>query len=205
MAIDPSLITTVQVSELPPNPITLEGLFAHQEGDVLSKSTIQQLVDFVRSQSSSYAYETKILTLPQASSNAYINANFDMTPGSTQGLGKVDGLWNGWAIHNGNNGTENLDGQTLIGYGANYNTIGQFIGEKEHTLTIPELPVVSPINGSFFKKGTGFGGTSGLTVGDNGTNNFAPGELIAPFGGGQAHNNMQPSMVVLMIMKLPVP
>jgi|SRR6478735_8024645 len=203
MAIDPSLITTVQVKELPPLPISLTDNFPHEVDDVLSRATIQQLVDFVRGQSSSYAYETKILTLPQASSNAYIEANFDMTPGSTQGLGRVEGLWNGWAIHNGNNGTENLDGQTLIGYGANYSTIGQFVGEKEHTLTIPELPVVSPINGSFFKKGTGFGGSSGLTVGDNGTNNFAPGELIAPFGGGQSHNNMQPSMVALFIMKLP--
>lgn len=203
MAIDPSLITTVQVKELPPLPISLTDNFAHEVGDLLGRATIQQLVDFVRGQSASYPYETKILTLPPGSANEYINTNFDMTPGSSQGLGKVDGFWNGWAIHNGNNGTENLDGQTLIGYGANYNTIGQFIGEAEHTLTIPELPTVRPINGSFFYKGTGFGGTTGLTVGDTGTNDFAPGELIAPFGDDQPHNNMQPSFVVLFIMKLP--
>lgn len=203
MEIDPNLITTVQVSELPPNALAPENEFPHQVGDVLSKATIQQLLDYVRAQSISQPYEIKCLRIPNADFTVYLNANFDMTPGATEGLGKVDGLWNGWAIFNGNNGTDNLDGQTLIGWGANYNTIGQFVGESEHTLTIPELPVVSPINGAGIQKGGTFGGTGGISLADTGTGNYAPGQFVQPFGGGEAHNNIQPSMVVLMIYKLP--
>lgn len=200
MAIDPALITTKQVSELPPNPLALENLFPHQVGDILSQATIQQLVDYVRSQSLSQPYEIKYIRVP---ATEYITDNFDMAIGANQGLGKVEGLWNGWAVCNGNNGTDNLDGITLIGWGANYNTIGQFVGEAEHTLTIPELPVVSPINGSGIQKGGTFGGTGGISLADTGTGNYAPGQFIQPFGGGQSHNNIQPSMVVLAIMKLP--
>lgn len=200
MSIDPDNINTVQVKDLPPNELSLTDNFPHEVGDVLSRSTIQDLANFLRSQSVSYPYEIKYIYPPNY---AYIEDNFDMTPGSAQGIGKISGIWNGWAIFNGNNGTANLDGRTLIGFGANYATTGQMLGEEEHVLTIPELPVVSPINGTFFKKGSSFGGSTGLTVGDVGTTNFAPGELVKPFGGGLAHNNIQPSMVVLIIMKLP--
>lgn len=205
MAIDPSLITTVQVKELPPLPISLTDNFPHEVGDVLSRATIQQLVDFVRAQSASYPYETKILTLPQASSNTYINANFDMTPGSTQGIGKVDGFWNGWAIHNGNNGTENLDGQTLIGYGANYSTIGQSVGEKEVALTADEIPD-SGLSGTYtFTGSTDDNSQVGDFICTSDGQSYSPVKNInIPItGGGQAHNNMQPSFVVLFIMKLP--
>lgn len=222
MSIDPSLITTVQVSELPPNALTPASLFAHQVGDVLSQISMEQLLAYVRSQSVSLPYETKFLTIPQSEATDYIEANFDMTIGETQGIGKTDGFWNGWAIHNGNNGTYNLDGQTLIGFGANYATVGQFVGSATHTLTTAQMPAhFHHTPGSVFKsfvsgandKGgnvssaTGYDSSSNnseLAIGGLGTNYNAGGAALEqPIGGGLPHNNMQPSMVVLMIMKLP--
>lgn len=220
--IDPNLVTTVQVSELPPNALTPESLLAHQVGDVLSQISMEQLLEYVRSQSISLPYETKFLTIPQSEATDYISANFDMTIGATQGIGKTDGLWNGWAIHNGNNGTYNLDGQTLIGYGANYGTIGQFVGSATHTLTTAQIPAhFHHTPGSVFKsfvsgaddKGgnvssaTGYDSSSSnaeLAIGGLGTNyNTGGAALEQTIGEGQSHNNIQPSMVCLMIYKLP--
>lgn len=199
MAIDPNLITTVQVSELPPAPLSPTSIFPHQVGDILSQANIQQLLDYVRAQSISQPYEIKCLRIPNADFDAYLNANFDTTPGSTEGLGKTDGLWSGWAIFNGNNGTDNLDGQTLIGWGANYNTIGQFVGESEHTLIASEIPNIS-INIPGSNADVGDPGTRVLTSSSDPNAGIT---VPVNTGGGQAHNNIQPSMVVLMIYKLP--
>lgn len=197
MAIDPNLITTVQVSELPPAPFLPESILAHQVGDILSNGTIQQLVDYVRAQSFSQPYEIKYLRPPN---NQYILDNFDMNPGANQGLGKTDGLWNGWAICNGNNGTDNTDGQTMIGYGANYSTIGFSKGEEEHILTISEMPAHNHTMDSVKQYNNSFG-TNGFYDRSQGAS--SAGLSTENRGGGQAHNNMQPSRVVLMIYKLP--
>lgn len=202
MAIDPNLVTTVQVSELPPATFVPESILAHQIGDILSRGTIQELVNYIRSESVSQPYETKFLTIPQSGATEYIETNFDMTVGVNQGIGKVGGIWEGWAIHNGNNGTYNLDGQTLIGFGANYGTIGQFVGSETVTLNTNQIPSHSH---SVTLKGSGntSGGTAQNVV-TNVTNNAA--DVIVTSGstgGGQAHNNMQPSMVCLMIYKMP--
>lgn len=221
MAINPDLVTTVQVSELPPAPLSATSLLAHQVGDILSRVSMEELLLYVRSQSISQPYETKFLTIPQSEATDYINANFDMTIGATQGIGKTDGLWNGWAIHNGNNGTYNLDGQTLIGYGANYATIGQFVGSATHTLTTAQMPAhFHHTPGSVFKSfisaagdktgnvssATGYdsGSNTELAIGNLSTNyNSGGAALEQTVGGGQSHNNIQPSMVCLMIYKLP--
>lgn len=194
MAIDPDLITTVRVGELPVNPITLTSKIAHEVGDILSQATIQELVTFLQAQTVAQQYEVKTLR-PPGDGLAYINANFDMAIGSTQGLGKVDGLWQGWAICNGNNGTDNLDGQTFIGWGADNGVVGDFLGESEHTLTIPEIPAHSHTVSKYNNDTTGafIADASGASTGTASTSSV---------GGGQAHNNMQPSMVILKIMKL---
>lgn len=193
MAINPNLINTVRASELPPASPTDASVLVHEVGGFLSKMTVLELIDYIRTQATSYQYEVKLIRAPN---KTYITDNFDMLPGATQGLGKVGGLWEGWAICNGNNGTDNLDGQTFIGYGANYSTVGQFIGESEHTLTINEIPSHNhncPADGgSTNSTGSNFRRESNNT-GVLQTNSV---------GGGQAHNNMQPSMVILKIMKL---
>lgn len=198
MAINPVLINTVQVKDLPPNPISLTDNIVHEVGDDLSRATIEELVNFVRSQSVSYPYEIKFIRAPNS---GYITDNFDMTIGATQGIGKIGGQWEGWAICNGNNGTDNLDGQVLIGWGANYATVGQFLGEEEHTLTIPEMPN----HGHTVDIAYDGGGAIDMQsyVNSSGSDEkFLP-NATSLTGGGQAHNNMQPSMVILIIMKLP--
>ena len=120
---------------------------------------------------------------------AYLTANFE-----TNGLGK--NLRLGWALCNGNNGTDNLTGRVGIGYGLGYSTIGAIGGEKEHTLTIDEMPAhthnapadggSTNSNGPFFRRES-----------DN-TGNLQ----TSSAGGGQPHNNMQPYIVQVYIMKL---
>lgn len=187
MAIDPNLVTTVRTGELPPLPLELESKIAHEIGDILYRTDIQDLVNFIRANSISYPYEKKDIIAPNPE---YITDNFDMTPGATEGLGLVGGLWEGWAICNGNNGTPNLDGQTLIGYGANYPTVGQFLGSKDAVLVAHSHSVTkssNDVDGNSFSPGNGTLGTiQTSTEGVDGTD-----------------KNMQPSMVILMIMKLP--
>jgi hypothetical protein len=219
MAINPNDITTVQVKELPPNPFSGSDNIPHEVGDILSRGTIDEFVAYIRSQApEARPYECKIIFAPNTT---YITDNFDMNPSATQGLGKPDGLWAGWAICNGNNSTENADGQTLIGYGAVYSTILQSLGEKDHTLSVSEIPAhYHHTPGSNFKSFVGgagdiTGNVSSATGGDTGNNtqigvvnlgtSYDTGgvALEKTIGGGLAHNNMQPSLVVLIIMKLP--
>lgn len=198
MAINPSLVNTVQVKNLPPNPLALSNNFPHEVGDELSRATIEDLVNFIRAQSASYPYEIKYIRAPNP---AYITDNFDMTVGATQGIGKAGGLWEGWAIMNGNNGTDNVDGQTLIGWGANYATVGQFVGESEHTLTINEMPSHSHDTDISYDGGGASDQQSYVESGGSDERNIPTASTLT--GGGEAHNNMQPSMVVLIIMKMP--
>jgi len=194
MSINPALINTVQVKDLPPNPISLTDNFPHEVGNTLSRSTIQELVDFIRSQSVSYPYEVKYIRAPDAQ---YITDNFDMTPGATQGLGIVGGLWEGWAIFNGNNGTDNLDGQTLIGFGANYATVGQFVGSAD-AVVVEHSHKIGDQSGS-----SGSGTTNARYIGKE----IETDSLGVPYtdnsGVSGVGKNIQPSMVILMIMKLP--
>ena len=193
MAINPTEITTVRASELPPAAPANESILVHELGGILNRMTLEELISFISSQAAYKQYEKKEIIAPDST---YITDNFDMLPSATQGLGKPDGLWSGWAICNGNNGTPNLDGQTTIGYGANYNTVGQFVGEEEHVLTIDEMP-------SHSHNATADGGSTNSSGSNFRRESDNTGFLqTQSAGGGQAHNNMQPSMVILMIMKL---
>jgi len=116
----------------------------------------------------------------------YLEANFEV-----DGLGK--NLRLGWAICNGNNGTDNLAGRVGVGYGLGYSTLGAIGGSKdaivvEHSHGIkygnngtgtkyPETPYISDVLGGNMQ------GTE--TTGVSGTN-----------------MNMQPYIINLYIMKL---
>lgn len=117
-------------------------------------------------------------------SNAYLLANFDPT-----GLGINERV--GWAICNGNNGTRNRLGRVPMQYSTLYPTLGAIGGEYEHTLTEAELPPLPA-----FPKA--------IADTDRGTlsSNFSL-DINTSYGGGQPHNNMQPYIVTVFIMKLP--
>lgn len=121
----------------------------------------------------------------------YLTANFE-----TDGLGK--NLRLGWAICNGNNGTDNLAGRVGVGYGSGYSTLGQLGGEATHTLTKPEIPNITiHIDGS--NSDNGDPGTKAITAATQANSGF---DVIVNSGGGNAHNNMQPYIIQLYIMKL---
>jgi len=82
-----------------------------------------------------------------------------------------------------------------------FDTIGETGGEKTHTLTIDEMPSHNH-NGGILTNNTVSGGaryyfnTAGTT---NGTN-FSNSLNISNTGGGQAHNNLQPYIVMNYII-----
>lgn len=190
------ITATNRVGELPPTPILGTDNIPHETGDVLGKATIDELVAFIKAGLSASKYEIKYIRAPN---NAYITDNFDMTIGENQGLGKAGGLWEGWAICNGNNGTDNLNGRTLIGYGASYNTIGHMAGspnaqviQHSHILSLHQRngENADSTPTAFFCN-SGSGGQSQEVFGQTNTTGYDGTGL-----------NMQPFMVILMIQKL---
>lgn len=190
------ITATNRVGELPPTPILGTDNIPHETGDVLGKATIDELVAFIKAGLSASKYEIKYIRAPN---NAYITDNFDMTIGENQGLGKAGGLWEGWAICNGNNGTDNLNGRTLIGYGASYNAIGQMGGSPNaQTISHSHGITLSQRNGensdsttTAFFCNSGSGGQSQEVFAQTSTSGYDGTGL-----------NMQPFMVTLIIQKL---
>jgi hypothetical protein len=183
MAIDPSLITTIRADQLPTAAITTNSIVMHAIGEVLYQTSIADLSSYVRSQANYLPYEIKILNVE----NSYVTENFEL-----DGLGK--NLWLGWQVMNGNRGTANVDGKSLIGFGTTYNAMkaaggsanavvvehshGTKYGENGAGSLYPETPYVSNILGGDSQNTT--------TVGVSGIG-----------------KNMPPYLVQLIIMKLP--
>lgn len=187
--INPNDITTVRVDQLTPDVIQLTDIFPFETlGDqVLKKATFADLVAFIALQTSALQFEVKRMSVTQS----YIDDNFDNT-----GLGI--NLCAGFAICNGQNGTENLDGLVGIGYGTVQNNIGGFGGEKTHTLIDTEIPNITVhLDGS-----SADNGDPGQKVITAATQPNAGIDIIINSVGGNSHNNMQPYIVQLYIMKL---
>lgn len=115
----------------------------------------------------------------------YLNANFD-----ANGLGKI--LRAGWAICNGNNGTDNLSGRVIVQTGVGY-ALSATGGSKDavvvsHTHTID---AVYNENTAGTKVGSGGGGIEAV-----GTQN------VTTVGVSGTDKNMQPYIVELYIQKL---
>ena len=78
------------------------------------------------------------------------------------------------------------------------NAIGKKYGEKEHTLTVEQIP---PHNHSLTAHGSdGTGNMVSQSIGNGGSRVVAS-WVIGNTGGGQPHNNMQPSMAMVFIIK----
>ncbi|WEK18165.1 MAG: hypothetical protein P0Y49_15345 [Candidatus Pedobacter colombiensis] len=126
-------------------------------------------------------------------------ASFDAS-----GLG-ITPRWDGWALMNGNNGTKDAQGRSLIGVGryfdsvtglqTNY-TIGELGGEKTHKLTVAEMPNHDHTMESGSVSSGGAGAYQGYNGGGSG------GARTRPSGGGQPHNNMQPYLAVYIVVKI---
>ena len=185
MAIDPSSINTLRVGELPPASFSLTDKIPHEVGTDLKSATIQDLVTFIAPLVG--AIQFQVITLHVNSS--FISANFNGT-----GLGT--NLMLGYAICNGNNGTLNKDGRVGVAYGSTFNVIGATGGERNHTLTVTEIHSHTHAVADYAGNVVGSGHIAGSTT------SGPAGALTGATGGSAAHNNMQPYIVELHVMKL---
>jgi len=182
MAIDPNLISTVRVGELPVEAITLESKIAHEIGSDLNQATIQSLVTFLQPYIGTFQYEEKTLHV----TTQYITDNFDVS-----GLGT--NLMLGWAICNGANGTPNVQGRVSIGYGGVYSTIGQTGGSKDSVL-------VSHAHGMRYQTKNASGSGSERVLDNSGSSTLY--QNTETSGESGINKNMQPYIVALKVMKL---
>jgi len=183
--INPNDITTIRVGELPPNTPTLESKIPHELGTNLNYFTIQQLIAFLQPYVGVFQYETKRLAVNQA----YITDNFDET-----GLGRNICL--GWAIRNGNNGTDNIDGKVGIAYGASNNVIGRTGGSRDAVL-------VQHNHAMGDQSGSSGSGTTNIRYLGREMESNSLGIPYTDFSGESGvGKNMQPYIIDLYIMKL---
>ncbi len=107
----------------------------------------------------------------------------------------------GWAICDGTNGTPDLRGRFVVGYSspdASFNSVGNTGGEKQHTLTIAEMPSHShtlPDNIAF-DVGSDNGSVENLEQPRNTNIVYNTGAT----GGDGAHENLPPYYVLSYIM-----
>jgi hypothetical protein len=133
--------------------------------------------------------------IPSGSLSTYFTSS-----GGTSGLG-IHPLTLGWAIANGNNGTDDAGGWFEVGYkaaDADFGTIGATGGEKVHALTESELPVFTVPGGNYNS------GTGSPIFTNKGLNNGADTVYSRSneVGGGVAHNNLPPFKVRLKIQRI---
>lgn len=199
MAIDPSLISTARVDQLPAASITPSSILPHGVGTELKQGTVQEILDLVSALVATYKpYEVKLLAV----TDLYVDTNFDMADGPTKGLGKSGGLWPGWAVMNGNNGTVNMDDSIPLGFGATRNTMLAQVGENTKALTKNNIP---PLDVELDGSNADNGDPGNLLLTNPGSPNGA-----RTYSGKVNKSStqipisiMQKSIVLLYIMKLP--
>jgi microcystin-dependent protein len=126
----------------------------------------------------------------------------------------------GWWLCDGTNNTPDLRGRFVVGYSNSepFDAIDASGGEKEHTLTVDEMPshghsitdpghkhfetmsthTVNPVDqGTIYLT---YGGT--LIAEPSSTQSATTGITIDPSGGGQPHNNLPPYYVLAYIMRI---
>lgn len=95
-----------------------------------------------------------------------------------------------------------LRGRVIAGYDENdtsFNTIGKLLGEKSHTLTVNEMP--SHKHSISYIKSNITPLTDAGVSGYNGNNQGIGRTSVDNTGGGKAHNNIQPTLVLKWIVK----
>ncbi len=137
---------------------------------------------------------------------SYITTNFD-----SAGLGRLER--DGWAVCNGNGGTENMGGRVLVGmqypaitadpannvWDVIYNTALSVGGEKKHLLTKEESGLPAHTISIQLKEAN----TAGNNIAQaTGSNKDTATINIAGFDAANSHENRQPFKVALFIQKL---
>jgi len=182
--IDPNLITTVRVDQLPPDSILLTDIFPFEtlSDQTLKKTTFQDLVNFINIHSAALQFEIKEMAVTQQ----YIDDNFDVT-----GLGI--NLCTGFAICNGQNGTPNDNGLTVIAYGSDFSNIGGYGGS-------PDTVLVSHSHNIRRNSNNAGGSGAQYTLDNSGTStDYSTTETAGVSG---TNKNYQPYVVRLKMMKL---
>lgn len=111
----------------------------------------------------------------------------------TMWSGASDAIPTGWLLCNGENGTPDLRDRFVLGAGGTYE-VGAIGGEKEHTLTIDEMP---SHNHSYpqYTANVGGGVSGNQAIYSSNT------VYTSNTGGDQPHNNMPPYYALCFIMK----
>lgn len=96
----------------------------------------------------------------------------------------------------------NIKGKVIVGYDSTqteFNSLGETGGEKTHTLTVDEL---APHNHDVKVKMNALGFGDGYLTTASGYNYTTSNSPINNTGRGQAHNNLQPYIVLNYIIKV---
>ncbi len=116
----------------------------------------------------------------------------------------------GWALCDGTNGTPDLKGRFIVGYDRNdsdYNAIGKNSGQKEVTLTAPQMPIhnhnVQLVGIDLFPD-PGFTAIQPTATGINYNkgDGGVTGDILDNAGGGLPHENRPPYYTLAYIIKL---
>ena len=125
----------------------------------------------------------------------------------------------GWQLCDGTNNTPDLRGRFVVGYNSDdpsFNEIDASGGEKEHTLTVDEMPshghsITDPghLHNQIHHTASPGSVTIVPTLGEGSyiskygdTPSVTTGITIDPSGGGQPHNNLPPYYVLAYIMRI---
>lgn len=136
--------------------------------------------------------------------NANIVGNFNVLPQGSiiMWYGDIVNIPDGWTLCNGQNGTPDLQGRFVLGYGEGQGLtnrpMNQRGGEEMVTLSVEQIPAHShsyslPRGDTNWSNGNG----NGVWGGNWGGFNPNTGQT----GGGHSHNNMPPYQVLAYIMR----
>ncbi len=142
--------------------------------------------------------------LTSADGTQNVGGNFNMVPKGTIVSWTGSSAPAGWALCDGANGTPDLRGRFVLGFGQgaglSNRPMGQAGGEEAHTLNINEMPEHSHTHTAYHANFKHSGdATEGSTKPDCCGGFKVQGDNT---GGNQPHNNMPPFYVLAYIMKL---
>lgn len=136
----------------------------------------------------------------------YVNSTYLGNNFETSGLGK--NLRLGWAICNGNNGTPNMGGRSIVAYGGDFTTLNAVGGSKDAVLVTHDHKAVSAVNPSSEFSSTNKYLAAYRTGGGNteyglqGTATVPTTGVTTIEGESGSNRNMHPYIVLVYIMKL---